>query len=188
MKSLLIINVDAKPINGAERFLAEPAMGNQKAGGPEYAAKWQEKRNKQLQDLQEHSFLATPVSIQYALLSVFQDGYEGAGSLITLCSVADFFNSVTQAASGQVDIIAGVHPTTHSRVLLNTAIRHGVKIPGWFFAAERVNPWAGVCTQAEGGYPLPWVGLGQKPLSPVEDTIALLRATGAGILRRGAPQ
>ena len=179
MNTILVINVDAKAISGAERYLPEPAMGNQKPGTTEYAAKWQEKRNKQIQDLSTHSFLAEPLSIQYAVLAGTATGFELVTPMGTVDSVKDFLGSLNPEG---LDFIAGPHPTTHTRIVSNTALRHGIKLPLWLMAATRFNPWGLVAPQTEGEYPLSWVALGNTPVSPVEDTIALLRELGPGVL------
>jgi len=182
----LIINVDSTPMAGADRYLPEPAMGNQKPGTAEYTLKWQEKRNKQLQDLQDHAFLSKPVAIRWAWAQ-----FNGAGFGYVAGGTADavkvFFDAIdaSKKASGfcpTTGVICGVHPTTQMRVLLNTAIRHGVQIPSWLISTRRVNPWQSISTSAEGEYPVPWVGLGMKPEGPIEDTFALLKALGGSIL------
>jgi hypothetical protein len=177
MKKILILNVDASPVAGAEKYLPEPAMGNQKPGTPEYQAKWQEKRNKQLQELQSHSFLSEPISIQFAMATTDGAGFD-LGKVVSVGAVKDLF----EALNAPVDFIAGPHPTTHSRIIINTAIRAGMQIPLTLVHRPRVNPWQFIATQAEGEYPLSWVALGKKPVNPIEDTFQLLKALGPGIL------
>lgn len=192
MSTILIINVDTQAMPGAEKYLSEPAMGNQKPGTPEYAAKWQEKRNKQLQELGTSSFYAAPVSIQYGFVDFDGLGFDQVQAekgefICTVSSVKDFFHHVNSQAQrrnfgSSTGIIAGVHPHTHSRVILNTAIRHGMQVPSWLLGARILNPWRIICTSAEAEYPVSWVALGKKPVTPVQDTFDLLKAAGPGIM------
>jgi len=186
MITALIINVDSTPMPGAARYLPEPAMGNQKPDTPEYKLKWQEKRNKQLQDLQDHAFLSQPIAIRWAWAKFDGIGFDYAAGA-TVDSVKSFLECIEASRGDQhfdaaEGVICGAHPTTQMRVLVNTAIRHGIQIPYWAIGTRRLNPWQFISTSAEGEYPVPWVGLGKKPKGPIEDTYELLKALGGGIL------
>jgi hypothetical protein len=186
MTAVLIINVDSSPVDGAEKYLPEPAMGNMKTGSADYQLKWQEKRNKQLQELQSHAFLSKPIVIQF--MFAVTDGLGFDEVCHGQCdSVKGFFENVEankrKANFGAADgVICGPHPTTHTRIIVNTAIRHGIQVPFWATTTRRLNPWQFISTSSEGEYPVSWAGLGKKVTGPVNDTFSLLKALGAAIL------
>lgn len=171
------INVSSTAVDGVEKLLPEPAMGNMKPDSAGYKEKWQEKRNRQLEDAATTPIMARPLSIQAACIAFTGEGpklWKLQIDAVECTTVADFYEKFH--SSGRP--IIGVHPTTHSRIIINEAIRHSMEV-GWLLAAPKINPWHAVCPPSEAEYPLVAKLLELPCKGPLEDTLALMNRLGS---------
>lgn len=188
MNDVLVISVDkATTIENCERFFTEPKIGNLK-DPVKIQAKIQESYSKQAEEASSNSLFAVPLVVSACLIQRPKEEEEGMKVAMDQVSKVGEVNTfeneleplgVFLKGLQDVGLIIGPHPTTHSRIIQNAFLRHGIAMPKCFgFSVTRLNVFHLLCNTQEGEYPGCLAPLGIKTANPVEDTIKVASLLG----------